>query len=229
MPLPTLNPQARASKVAITGATGYLGRAITARLVDKGHHVRALIRPGSRHRVTAGAEIRELDLFDVDDLARGLESCDTVVHLVGTSHPSPQKAPEFLRVDLASARACIAAAVRFSVAHFVYVSVAQPAPVMKAYLAARAEAERALSQSGLTATVVRPWYVLGPGHRWPVVLIPIYACADLFPGLRDGARRLGLVTLRQMTNALVDAIEHPPGAGMTRLIEVPQIKSLGGD
>src|SRR6266702_3723117 len=120
MPLPTLDPQARASKVAITGATGYLGRAITARLVDKGHHVRALIRPGSRHRVTAGAEIRELDLFDVDELARDRESCDAVVHLVGTSHPSPQKSREFLRVDLESARACVAAAVRCAVAHFVY-------------------------------------------------------------------------------------------------------------
>ena len=214
-------------RVAITGATGYLGRATTAKLLAKGHAVRALVRPGSSHRVATGAEARELDLFDADELARGLENCDTVVHLVGTSHPSPRKAPEFLRVDLASARVSIAAAVRSGVAHFVYVSVAQPAPVMKAYLAARAEAERVLSQSGLTATVVRPWYVLGPGHRWPLFLIPIYACADLFPGLREDARRLGLVTLAQMTNALVDAIERPPGSGVTRLIEVPQIKSSG--
>jgi uncharacterized protein YbjT (DUF2867 family) len=191
--------------------------------------VRALVRPGSRHRVAAGAVAHELDLFEVNELAQGLEGCDTVVHLVGTSHPSPRKAPEFLRVDLASACACVAAAARSGVAHFVYVSVAQPAPVMKAYLSARAEAERALSQSGLTATVVRPWYVLGPGHRWPMLLVPIYACADLFPGLRAGARRLGLVTLAQMTDALVDAIERPPNTGTTRLVEVPQIKCRRAD
>jgi uncharacterized protein YbjT (DUF2867 family) len=191
--------------------------------------VRALIRPGSRHRVAAGAEAQELDLFDINVLARSLEGCDTVVHLVGTSHPSPRKAPEFLRVDLASARACVAAAVRSGVAHFVYVSVAQPAPVMKAYLSARAEVERVLSQSGLTVTVLRPWYVLGPGHRWPMILVPIYACADLFPALRAGARRLGLVTLAQMTDALVDAIERPPLAGTTRLVEVPQIKGHRAD
>jgi uncharacterized protein YbjT (DUF2867 family) len=213
-----------ARRVAITGATGYLGRAITAKLSQKGHHVRALIRPGTRDRVAPGAEAHELDLFDVNELARGLENCDTVVHLVGTAHPSPRKAPEFVRVDLASARACVAAAMRSAVTHFVYVSVAQPAPVMKAYLSARAEAERVLSQSGLAATVVRPWYVLGPGHRWPLLLVPAYAFADLFPGLRAGARRLGLVTLAQMTDTLVDAIERPPNAGMTRLVEVPQIK-----
>lgn len=216
-------------RVAITGATGYLGRAITPKLCEKGHQVRALIRPGSGARVAPGAETHELDLFDVNELAGGLENCDTVVHLVGTAHPSPRKAPEFTRVDLASARACIAAALRSAVTHFVYVSVAQPAPVMKAYLSARAEAERVLSQSGLTATVVRPWYVLGPGHRWPILLVPAYALADLIPGLRAGARRLGLVTLAQMTDTLVDAIERPPNAGMTRLLEVPQIKYRRAD
>jgi hypothetical protein len=62
-----------------------------------------------------------------------------------------------------------------------------------------------------------------------MLLVPVYACADLFPGLRAGARRLGLVTLVQMTDALVDAIERPPNAGMTRLVEVPQIKCRRAD
>ena len=48
-------------RVAITGATGYLGRAITAKLFQNGHHVRALIRPGSGDRVGPGAEAHELD------------------------------------------------------------------------------------------------------------------------------------------------------------------------
>jgi uncharacterized protein YbjT (DUF2867 family) len=70
------------------------------------------------------------------------------------------------------------------VQHFVYVSVAQPAPVMKAYIAARMEAERALGKSRLTATVLRPWYVLGPGHHWPLMLSPLYAMASLVPAAR---------------------------------------------
>jgi uncharacterized protein YbjT (DUF2867 family) len=174
--------------------------------------------------VATATEIRELDLFSVDELAQGLKGCDSVVHLVGTAHPNPSKAQEFLRVDLASAQACIAAAMRSALAHFVYVSVAQPAPVMKAYLCARAEAERVLSESRLPATVVRPWYVLGPGHRWPILLVPMYAVAELFPALRAGARRLGLVTLGQMVDTLVEAVEQPPVRGANRLIEVPQIK-----
>ena len=202
-----------------------MGRALTSKLLELGHDVRALVRPGTQHRVVAGADAVELNLFDVNQLMNGLHGRDTVVHLIGTAHPNPSKAQEFLRVDLASAQACIAAASRAGVAHFVYVSVAQPAPVMKEYLSARAQAEHALHESGLAATVLRPWYVLGPGHRWPILLMPLYACAELVPGLRAGARRLGLVTLAQMTNALVGAVEQPPLAGSHRLVEVPQIRS----
>jgi uncharacterized protein YbjT (DUF2867 family) len=211
-------------KVAITGATGYMGRALTTQLLARGHHVRALIRPGSRHRVIAGAEPVTLDLFNVSELARALWDRDTVVHLVGTAHPNPSKAEEFRRVDLPAARACIAAAARNGLPHFIYVSVAHPAPVMQAYIDTRINAERELAKTGLTATILRPWYVLGPGHRWPVVLKPLYAIAQCIPGLADRARRLGLVTLEQMIGTLVQAVEHPPREGAGRIVEVPQIR-----
>jgi uncharacterized protein YbjT (DUF2867 family) len=111
------------------------------------------------------------------------------------------------------------------VAHFVYVSVAQPAPVMQAYVAARREAEHAIAAAGLTATILRPWYVLGPGHRWPYLLLPLYGVANLLPGTRDTARRLGLVTLGQMTRALARAVADPPPAGTRRVLEVPEIRA----
>jgi uncharacterized protein YbjT (DUF2867 family) len=210
--------------VAVTGATGLMGRALTVQLLAHGHEVRALIRPGSAARVMQGASIHELDLFVDSDLISAMQGCDSVVHLVGTAHPNPRKAKEFLRVDLASARACAAAAARCGVAHFVYVSVAQPAPVMRAYVAARAEAERVIANSGLTASLLRPWYVLGPGRWWPVALLPVYSLAQLLPATRASAQRLGLVTLAQMVRALVRAVEQPAPAGTQRVIEVPEIR-----
>jgi len=56
-----------------------------------------------------------------------------------------------------------------------YVSVAHPAPVMNAYIEPRMEVEAAIRAAGLNATILRPWYVLGPRHRWPYVLLPFYA------------------------------------------------------
>jgi uncharacterized protein YbjT (DUF2867 family) len=144
---------------------------------------------------------------------------------VGTPHPNPSKAAEFVRVDLASIRATVDAAQRSGASHLVYISVAQPAPVMRAYVAARAEGEKAIADAGLTATILRPWYVVGPGHYWPVLLTPLYACAQVVPPLRPGAQRLGLVTLTQMVNALVRAVEDPPTAGSRRIVDVPAIRA----
>jgi uncharacterized protein YbjT (DUF2867 family) len=112
------------------------------------------------------------------------------------------------------------------VQHFIYVSVAQPAPVMKAYIEVRSACEVMIRQSGMNATILRPWYVLGPGHRWPYAILPVYWVMEFLPATRNGARRLGLVTLEQMTCALVHAVENPPRR--VRIVEVPEIRTPGG-
>src|SRR5262249_41536203 len=117
----------------------------------------------------------------------------------------------------------IAAARSAAVAHFVYVSVAQPAPVMRAYQAARRQGELALEASGVRHTVLRPWYVLGHGHRWPYVLLPFYWLLARLPATKESANRLGLVTLPEMGRAIVHAIEHPPAR--QRIVEVPEIRT----
>ncbi len=215
-------------QVAITGATGYLGRALTTQLIQRGHDVCAVVRPGSERRAAPGVRVVAVDVMNAADLAATLLGRDTVVHLIGTPHPSPAKAKEFIRVDLASVQACVAAAVRAGVGSFVYVSVAHPAPVMRAYIDARIQAERTIVATRMAATILRPWYVLGPGHRWPVVLEPIYALAALIPATRAGAIRLGLVTLAQMVRALVAAVEDPPQPGAPRILGVPEIRRAAG-
>jgi uncharacterized protein YbjT (DUF2867 family) len=142
---------------------------------------------------------------------------------VGVAHSNPSKAAEFRSVDLASGRGAVEAARGAGVQHFIYVSVAQPAPVMKAYTQVRAECEAMIRQSGMNATILRPWYVLGPGHRWPYLLLPMYKIMEWLPATRPGAIRLGLVTLEQMCQALVRAVETP--AKGVRIVEVAQIRT----
>ena len=208
--------------VFLTGGTGYLGARLAARLLARGHEVRALVRPGSERRVAPGCRVVSGDALDHRTYAAQVSPADTLVHLVGVSHPGPTKTELFRTVDLASAREAVVAATGAGIRHFVYVSVAQPAPVMRAYVAARAEAEGLIRASGLNATIVRPWYVLGPGHWWPVVLLPLYGLASLVPATRESARRLGLATVGQMIRALVAAVEDPVHG--TRVVEVPQIR-----
>ena len=209
----------------MTGATGYIGRPLVGALLARGHRVRALVRPESAGRAAAGATSVVGNALDAATFAPAVTGADTIVHLVGTPHPSPKKAAEFQRVDLASIRASVEAARQAAIAHLVYVSVAQPAPAMRAYVAARVSGEAAIVEAKLTATLVRPWYVLGPGHWWPIALKPLYALAELLPSTRDTARRLGLVTLTQMICALVAAVEHPPASATVRIVDVPAIRA----
>jgi len=209
--------------VFVAGGTGYVGRRLLPMLLGRGHRVRALARRGSESKVPPGCDLVVGDPFDRRTFEDHVDGCDTFVQLVGVPHPSPRKAQQFLDIDLRSARESIAAAASHGTAHFVYVSVAQPAPVMRAYQSARRQAEDTLAVTGLARTIVRPWYVLGPGHRWPYALVPMYALLERLPATRATARRLGLVTLPQMVSTLVHAVEHPPER--ERLIEVPEIRA----
>jgi uncharacterized protein YbjT (DUF2867 family) len=210
-------------RVFITGATGYVGRQLIPALIARGHSVQALVRRGSEAKAPIGGDVIVGDPFDRRTFDSAVSAADTFVQLVGVPHPSPSKARQFLDIDLRSALESIAAARDARIGHFIYVSVAHPAPIMRAYQAARCEAERALAASGLPRTILRPWYVLGPGHRWPYTLLPLYRVLERIPSTRESARRLGLVTLPQMIRALVHAVEHPPQT--ERIVEVPEIAS----
>jgi nucleoside-diphosphate-sugar epimerase len=213
-----------AHDVFVTGGTGYMGQQLVPALLQRGHRVRVLTRASSVSRVPAGAEAVIGEALDATSFVSALRPTDTIVHLVGTPHPNPRKAAEFTRVDLASIRATVQAAQLRRTPHVVYVSVAHPAPMMHDYIAARTAGEQSIRDAALTATVLRPWYVLGPGHWWPLVLTPLYAIGARIPAFRDGATRLGLVTLKQMVRALVTAVEQPPAQGTVSVMDVPTIR-----
>jgi uncharacterized protein YbjT (DUF2867 family) len=212
-------------RIFITGGTGYMGSRLIPLLAARRHEVVALVRPGSEDKLPAGCTPVLGDALDGFSYERHLEGCDTFVQLVGVAHPSPTKAKEFVAVDQRSGQEAIRAAKRAGIAHFIYVSVAHPVPTMHAYIAARSACEAELEASGLNATILRPWYVLGPGHRWPYALIPFYWLAERIPSTREGARRLGLVTVEQMLQALAAAVDH--AATGVSVIEVPAIRAVG--
>jgi uncharacterized protein YbjT (DUF2867 family) len=209
--------------ILVTGGTGYIGQHLIPRLLARGHRVRVLARQSSLGRVPSGASAVLGDALDADSVAAALRPGDTVIHLVGTPHPSPTKADQFDRVDLMSIRCTVAAAKRVAIAHLVYVSVAQPAPVMAHYLWVRSLGEAMIREASLTASIIRPWYVIGPGRWWPKLIAPLYKLAEMIPFTRETAERLGLVTIEQFIAAMVREVENPPARGQRR-IDVPAIR-----
>jgi len=208
-------------QVFITGGTGYIGRHLIPELLQGGHSVTALIRRGSESKLAADCRSIVGDALNQNTFKEQIRPADTFVHLVGVAHPSPAKAAQFRAIDLVSIREAVAAAVISDVRHFIYLSVAQPAPIMKEYLAVRSEGEAMIRASGLNATFVRPFYVLGPGHRWPYLLLPIFWFCSVLPR----TRRLRPVTLNQTIRALVDSVEYPSTA--IRILDAEKIRLAG--
>lgn len=207
--------------VFVSGGTGFLGSRVIASLLERGHTVSAVARPGSESKLPKGTGVVTGDPLQHETFASYVPPAHTFVHLVGVSKPAPWKGAEFRAIDQVSLEQSLIAAKSFGIRHFVYVSVAHPAPVMRAYIDVRMECERQIQKSGIEASILRPWYILGPGRNWPQLLQPLYW---LFGRINpEGAERLGLVTLDQMRNALVWAIEHPA----PRVLDVPAIRKMG--
>ena len=211
--------------VFVTGGTGYIGSRLIPALQARGHQIRAVVRPGSKQKLPPNAEAIEANPLVSDSYTDRISPADTFIHLIGTPHPSPAKARQFQEVDLVSVEIASKAAREAGVGHFIYLSVAQPAPMMQAYIKARQRGEAMLRATGIPLTIVRPWYVLGPGHRWPYAIIPLYWVMAVLPSTRESSRRLGLVTIRQVLNSLVWAVENPPLE--VRIVGVPEIRQQG--
>lgn len=210
------------NNIFITGGTGYIGSRIIPELIKNGYHVTALARKQSLNKLPEGCNAVEGNALDENTFQEYVKGCDTFIQLAGVSHPSPAKKEEFKKIDLASVTASVNAAKYAGVKHFIYLSVAQPAPLMKEYIEVRKRGEKLLEESKIPSSVIRPWYIIGPGHYWPILLTPVYKILELIPSTREQSINLGLVNLKQMLNTIIYAVQNPPSEGLNiyRTLEI---------
>jgi uncharacterized protein YbjT (DUF2867 family) len=211
--------------IFITGGTGYIGKRLITALLAESFTVMALVRKGSEGKLPAGAIPVVADAFDANHFKEEIPAHSIFVQLLGVPHPGPKKKNFFKSIDLASAQASAAAAKHASADHFVYVSVAQtPTKIMQDYQQCRAAGEEAVINAGLSATFIRPWYVIGPKHYWPLFFQPLFKILEMIPSTSQKAKALRLVYLAQMLKALLFAIKNPVEG--IRIIEIAEIRKF---
>jgi uncharacterized protein YbjT (DUF2867 family) len=211
-------------QIFITGGTGYMGKRLIALLLKKGYVVKALVRPGSENKLPAGCGCITANAFDASSFVLAVPSRSTFIQLLGVPHPSPKKKAQFKKVDLLSVKASANAAKAAEAAHFIYVSVAQtPTKIMHDFQQCRAEGEAYIRATGVPATFIRPWYVTGPGHYWPLLFLPLFKILEWIPATSQKAKALRLVSLQQMLHTLMYAVENPTASGVN-IIEIDEIR-----
>jgi len=172
--------------VAVTGATGFIGRHLTADLVERGVTVRAIVRPDSPNPPPPGAAIVRAPL-KASALAGAFEGIDAVVHLAGIV--SAVDAGTYAAVNAGGTREVAAAADAAGVplVHVSSLAAAGPAPASRPrgedeapapitpYGQSKLDSERALQAlPSLRWTVLRPGVVYGPGDR---AVLPLFRLA----------------------------------------------------
>jgi len=182
-------------RIAITGATGYIGGRLAPRLLDSGYAVRCLVRSrdklqGRAWTLDSRVEIRQADLTDEPSLARELEGCDAAFYLV---HSMLSAAGDYAQRDQQLALTFARAARAAGVGRIIYLGgLGETGPNLSRHLSSRRDVEGALASAGVPVTVLRAAMIIGSGsasfeilrylvQRLPVMVTPKWVSTPCQP------------------------------------------------
>jgi nucleoside-diphosphate-sugar epimerase len=161
-----------ALKLAITGATGFVGGHLLDLALAEGHHVRAMTRRPQPER--DGVTWIDGALDQPDSIDRLIEGADAVIHVAGVLNA--RDAAGFEAGNVAGTANVLATAEKAGVARFVHVSsLAAREPKLSMYGASKARSEALIEASSLSSATVRPPAVYGPGDRETLELFKMAA------------------------------------------------------
>lgn len=153
-------------QVFVTGSTGFVGNHVLNTLLDRGHQVRALVRPGSEYKLKEPDKVEVItgDVTESADLIQGMKGCDAAIHLVGIIRAFPNKDITFERLHTEATANVIEAAKETEVPRLLHMSALGaredgPTP----YLRTKFAAEELVRQSGLNYAIFRPSLIFGRG------------------------------------------------------------------
>lgn len=196
---------ARSLQVALTGATGFIGRALCRGLTAGGQRVHALVRPHSpnRHRLPPGVEQHTVALDDRAGLTAALAGVDAVIYSAGSVRGVDADSFRPANVDGVTALTAACAAMPAAPRVLLISSLAATRPTLSDYAWSKAQGEHALRQhDGLDWTILRPPAVYGPGD---VEMRPLLQGMRAGLALRVGPRgqRLSLLHVDDLTSAVL--------------------------
>jgi uncharacterized protein YbjT (DUF2867 family) len=192
--------------VLVTGATGFIGRALCPALLARGLKVRATTRHLARMTGNGREEWVEADLLRPETLAPALEGVDAAYYLV---HSMGDRGEDFRERECRSAESFANAAARAGLKRLVYLGGVAPRGTPSRHLASRLEVGEILRAGPVPTVELRASMIIGPGStswricrdlalRLPAMVLPSWMRSRTCP-----------IALEDVVRALVDALELP--------------------
>ena len=176
--------------ILVTGATGFIGRRVVARLVERGEEVRRLVRPGPNSQSSGLPAVHFVtgDITDPDSLKVACQGVDMVVHTVAIIR---EKGPAtFQSINVQGTQNVVDAAEQAGVRKIVHLSAIGVGPDPQyPYLRSKWEGEEAVINSMLRHVVLRPSLVFGPGDEFINALAATIRVGPVVPFIGSGKAR----------------------------------------
>ena len=228
------------TRLLVTGASGFLGRAAIAAFAQNGYALRAAVRRQPDPALPSGIEVvQHPDLSETFDWRPLLDGVDQVVHLAGIAHTGRGVPPELYdRINRLATAKLAAAAAQAGVGHFVFVSSIraqsgpaadhalteqdEPAP-SDAYGRSKLAAETAVRAAGVPFTILRPTLLYGPGVKGNFALL-LRAARSPWPlPIKDFVNRRSLLSIDNFISALSFVLSATNTKGETYVVADPGI------
>jgi len=221
-------------RIVVTGASGFIGRAVVERLASAEHRVLALVRAMPKAPLPHGVDVFETgDLASFADWPRALEGADGLVHSAAIAHRSVRDERLLDEVNIVvtenAARAAAAAKARFVFLSSVKVHGEETsarcfrardgfAP-QDAYARAKVAAERAIAGvPDLSSTVLRPPLVYGPGVKANFRALMSAVARGVPLPLASVDNRRSLLYVGNLADAITRCLESAQAGGRTYLV-----------
>ncbi len=218
--------------ILITGATGYIGRHLVARLVAQGEHPRCLVRDTKKAGdilPAAGVELVQGETTDPASLVAAVRGVNTIVHaafLTADRKQSPGNHYETTNVQ--GTANLIKAAQEGGVKRIIEISGLGTKPDKPgSYMQGRYLAEKMLKESGLDWTIIQPSVLFGKGAPFIKGLTDLIRTTPVVPLIGGGKTMFQPIYVEDVVTVIVKVLEDPARtAGKTYTIGGPQYYSF---
>jgi NADH dehydrogenase len=196
-------------RIVVTGGRGFIGGAVTRRLLDAGHEVTVTTRSPESDPFGGRARLVQAFAGDAISLGRAFTGAEVVVHAIQfPNHPveDPARGRSYLEVDGRGTEAAAQTARRVGVRRFVYLSGAGAGQGRsQSWFRAKDRAEAAITASGLEHAVLRPSWIYGPGDRSMSRFVAFCRYLPVVPVIGDGKTRVHPIYVEDVARCVAEA------------------------